>query len=317
MTYRTFSLAVLTINALYAPACSAMFFPMISYAAGVLTGRRSGPRLSNAELLDSCTKLAAQLNSQAKGQSATTPINVTNAGKTSSAAKATIDGAAEIIKNAKAEGPVNINIHVNEYNTTETNSANYTSQKPDSTDPTNSTLKNNLSTTSNPFSRAWQWIKTHKIRAMLSFLGGTYVTTQSYLWYLSHQLQDKSCWSFWKNQLTLEELFRYRQTTLTKEIQEAIQHRYQSAGHTEDVVTPLTRFIKDVDNEIKLLQRYQSCVNGLSILFMSKLFFLNNALVKEIGNRLNRLEFIKSIAVSGTNNGAQPPIAASSFTAKK
>lgn len=153
------------------------------------------------------------------------------------------------------------------------------------------------------------WIKNNKKRCFFYGTLGTYAVTQAYLWYLASTLQDHSCWSLWKHQASLEELYRCKQADLAQDVIATINSRQSTALNFTDRVTPFVTFLKETEQELAALNSYRKIITFIQNIHLSKIFFYNSQLYNESVERINRLQYIKnSVAawLSDTQKQQQP-----------
>lgn len=144
------------------------------------------------------------------------------------------------------------------------------------------------------YGSALDWITNNKKRFALYCFGGTYCITQFYLWHLAHSLQSSSCWSMWKHQSSLEELYRCRQEDLAQDVLITINSRLSSTKNFADRVTPFVTFLKETDEELQALNTYRSLVSFIQNVHLTRIFFYNGNLYEDSLNRINRLQYIKN-----------------------
>lgn len=197
-------------------------------------------------------------------------------------------------------GPVFVNINLNGQTVTESTAIANSTNHADSLE----WLKKYKDRAESSCFEAFKWIQNNRKRFAFYCISGFYVSIQTYLWYLAYSLQQTTCWSLWKNQCSLEDLYRYKQTDLAREIMNGIRDRYQPLKKSCDKLALLTQFRKETDVELVMLSRYRSIVNIIEKLCLGRIFFYNSKLHQDLTDRINRLLFIKNsvLAVSEQKN---------------
>lgn len=140
-----------------------------------------------------------------------------------------------------------------------------------------------------PLLSFWEKIKQNKWNiAQLSMITG-WSAIQASAWYLENQLKQKSCWSFWKNEKKIEELYLINQNELKAELIAEIHRRYGTTN------AAISKFINEVEIEKKNLQLYANISKSVNRVWLKLLFWFNNDIEKEKAKRLQRLAFLSSI----------------------
>ncbi len=206
-------------------------------------------------------------------------------------------------RNRDTDGPVFVNINLNGQTITKSSAVAHSTQMGDTVD----WLKKIKGRTAATCQSTLEWIRTHKKRFVLYCLGGTYCSVQLYLWYLGYMLQKGTCWSRWKNQCSLEELYRFKQTDLVREILEEGRRRLQTTQDPDDGIL-LMSFVNEANRELSQLKTYKAITNSLERLYVSKIFFFNTALSQEAPDRINRLLFIKSSILAAVEEVQKDPL---------
>ena len=100
------------------------------------------------------------------------------------------------------------------------------------------------------------WIKNNKFKVTMTALTSSYILINAKLIYLNYKLANENCWSKWRLNNTMEELYRIPQSVFAQDLLKDIQNTYTQIGNMTDYVTPLSTFIKDVDTEINNINTY-------------------------------------------------------------
>ena len=197
----------------------------------------------------------------------------------------------QALKKKKGKGSVFVNINLNGQTVTKSSASAYSSQMGDVLE----WLKKCRTRATESAKTTVDWIKNNKKKFALCCLGGTYCALQTYLWYLSHSLTQDTCWSRWKNQCSLEDLYKYKQSELVQDILQEVRKRSPNIG--DDTAT-LAQFLQEVDKELRMFGSYRMMVTIVDKLYLRAIFFYNSALYQEVADRCNRLLFIKNSALA-------------------
>lgn len=151
---------------------------------------------------------------------------------------------------------------------------------------------------SNKFSEVELWAKTHKKRLFLGFLLTSHLFSQGYLKYLEYKLKNNHCWSLWLKSRSIEDLYLLPKDDFSKDLVLNIQNVYTSITNPTDFITPLIKFITDVDTEIKNLKNYSNIVDTYNKLYLNKIIFYDKKLIDSLDDRYKKLVYMKSCFLS-------------------
>lgn len=113
--------------------------------------------------------------------------------------------------------------------------------------------------------------------------------------YLRKELQQSTHWYFWKQNLSMEELFAIPQSDLSKELLFEIQRRYCNPTKPADVFTPFALFINDIEFEKKTLMTYRKMGDVLQKLSIAEYTLYDKDLKENCEKWLERTIFFKSV----------------------
>ena len=137
-----------------------------------------------------------------------------------------------------------------------------------------------------------------KIKLILCSIGAGYIV----LWYKTRSaasaIKNQNSWSQWKNELSFEKLLAMRQDDLGHEIAMAAQRKYLNFKNPTDHITPMVKFCKDVDNEIKKIGRYMTMSKWLKRFYIHKILPVNFNNTQEAQDKINRLTYLKNTFIS-------------------
>lgn len=182
--------------------------------------------------------------------------------------------------------PVFVNINLNGQTVTESTAIAHSTTMGDTID----WFKQWKSRTKDSCTSTYDWIKNNKKKCILYAVVGCYAFLQFCLCYLVFKLSKANNWSLWKNQATLEELYRCKQEDLFKEALEILRNAHPA----EDTGTLYARFLKEANDELKKLSMYRSLTKFCEQIYLNKILFYNAHLYESIPDRISRLLFIKN-----------------------
>lgn len=143
------------------------------------------------------------------------------------------------------------------------------------------------------YSNLINWIQNNKKKATFYSLSIIYLLIEAKLFYLVYLLNHPNLWSNWNENKTLEELYQIPQTRFSKTLLSDIQQQYTVLNNPTDFVTPLTKFMHDIDFELKMLNQYLYITSLLETCYVKKLFWFDKKLLKKAPDRVKRLNYIK------------------------
>jgi hypothetical protein len=111
----------------------------------------------------------------------------------------------------------------------------------------------------------------------------------------NHIMHRPGAWSSWNSHMSLESLFAIPQKELSDELLREIQRRYMNAHNPTDFLTPLMRFVDDVDYELATLGSLQNMQEWIAFLHINWLFPERILRQTERENRAIRLAYIKTL----------------------
>lgn len=149
------------------------------------------------------------------------------------------------------------------------------------------------------YTSAIHWIRTHKFRCACYGLILTYAAIQASLISIHWSLMQDTAWSLWKRQCTLEDLYRIKQGDLINDLMRSLHQAEPEKGIG---TSSLNRCIQEIDTEIESLKKYRSLVSLIDRKYLRKIFFYNERLFEESLERIQRLRFIRSTACAALND---------------
>lgn len=149
---------------------------------------------------------------------------------------------------------------------------------------------------------ASSWVRRHKFLTLVGSIAGYYLGIMGYIKYLESKLQSSQCWSLWLKHHTLEDLYLIPQDKFATDLLKSIQNVYTSISDPTDFVTPLTKFIKDTEDETITLKRYLKLIGYSDRPYIKRVVLFNQDLVKVASTRLTKLNFIKNSFLTWLSN---------------
>ena len=128
-----------------------------------------------------------------------------------------------------------------------------------------------------------------------------------YVWYLLKRaltlLSLPNAWCNWKGELSLEKLFAVDQKTLSQELFTSVQTCYHNTRNPHDTVEPLVKFLDACKQELTLLHSYKLCISWINRLHLKRFFKINQEDMFAVNNRIQRLEYLKTLFFSMLSRG--------------
>jgi len=139
------------------------------------------------------------------------------------------------------------------------------------------------------------WITENKFKSCCVVAITTFASIQLHAWYLSKMLNRNSWWSLWRSEKLHEDIFNMSPNMLAQELLVEIQRRYTTLETITDSVTPLMKFMKDVECEEKKLKDYLRFCMLMDKLYLTAYSLVNHELKKQYIDRLRRLTHVRNI----------------------
>ncbi len=131
----------------------------------------------------------------------------------------------------------------------------------------------------------------NKKRTFIVAVCGLYTVTQYKLLYLTKQLTNTKCWSLWRHEKSLENLFAIPQNQLIHQLVADIQQRYCGSEN----LTNFMQFLNDLETEHKYLIEYKNLCYWLEKVYILRFSLIKTIKLPEIEDRLKRLAYIKAL----------------------
>lgn len=127
---------------------------------------------------------------------------------------------------------------------------------------------------------------------------GALITGYAYLCYLilsgNRYFAQKDLWSVWRNDLTFEQLLAIPQQQFAKELLQEIQRRYTDPAAITDIVRPLSRFVKMIEQEEEQLLWYQNAYSWIEYTNIKLIIPISTTQFGKISERLQRIAYLKN-----------------------
>lgn len=137
--------------------------------------------------------------------------------------------------------------------------------------------------------------KHYKATLFISAIAGSYALSLYTIYYCKNYLEDKSLWSNWQSNLSIEKLMEIPQDIFAQKIFDSINSRYSNLEH---FANPTAKFIQDIDKEKNILEKFNSVYKFLKNYYILKIFPINTIAFEGITQKLERLAYIKNIFLS-------------------
>ncbi len=148
--------------------------------------------------------------------------------------------------------------------------------------------------------RTAQWMLANKKRLAIGTAAGLYLIIQAELFYIYVAMRNEKRWCNWRNNLSLAGLQSYPAKKLGDMLIKDVQQQYLNPKNPIDYIYPLTYFIRDIEYEEKMLQRYKAICNTLYCGYVAKPFFISAKTIANAEKKLQRIHFVKHVFISWT-----------------
>lgn len=158
-------------------------------------------------------------------------------------------------------------------------------------------FKNNIPT-------CYTFLLKHKYKLITGFLFLTFAHTQYKIHRIYKMLEMPTSWCNWKATASVQQLASAPHNELAPELFNAIQKKYLLKSKTTSnpiFLSPFDQFIKDVSQELELLEWYLHIKKFTKITYASKFFYFNHkkSFVQE---KINRIHIILDIFITWQTN---------------
>lgn len=143
-----------------------------------------------------------------------------------------------------------------------------------------------------------EWIKTNKIKVILTSLTSGYALLALYLMRIYARMHDQTLWSRWRYEDSYEQLMSIPQKELARDLVFAIQQRYTTSAQFNDFIRPLVQFMRDIEKEKKMLKRYIETTKWIGRVRLQRIFPINDTKIELAKTLLQRLLFLEHIFIS-------------------
>lgn len=154
---------------------------------------------------------------------------------------------------------------------------------------TKQTLANRFGKNTGSFFQEYKW----------PILIGTATFMYGYLCYIifsgNSYFAQRSLWSSWRPDLTLEQMLATPQAQFAKELLQEIQRRYTDPASLTDIVRPLGKFMQAIEDEEQQLLWYQNAYSWIEYTKINAIIPLRTAQFGKISERLQRIAYYKNV----------------------
>ncbi len=138
----------------------------------------------------------------------------------------------------------------------------------------------------------------HKYKIILAACGACWLGVYARLSYLSYTISSSTSWSTWSEHLTLDGLQQTDLAVISQELLKDIHIKY--AKRKTNFLSPLVNFINDVDAELAQINSFLQIHETLNAIKLAYIFPQQTSTVHLAIDRIQRLEFLKSIIIQAT-----------------
>lgn len=146
--------------------------------------------------------------------------------------------------------------------------------------------------------KTYSFLHTNRFFLCTSFIAGTYIYAYHYITQANKYLDMANLWSSWRSDTPLEYLITIPQQELAKELILEVQRRYSNPQNPTDFITPLITFIQAIENELKIIRKYNRLYHCTTILHVQKMLPFNQKQFKSLNEKYRKLIHIKNIFLS-------------------
>jgi hypothetical protein len=176
-------------------------------------------------------------------------------------------------------------------------------QPPLKSDPTPIIMK---STLHQLCSSCWQ----HKGALICFTIAALYTTLISTLVYKSYTIPQRCTWARWGT-WTYDELLQTPQAYIAEQLYTAIEQYYQTEPVSYGFLTPVIRFLRDVDNELSYIDGFEKIHHWLEKYYLSFLFPQQKATRLKLAEMKMRLLLFKDSLLAWMYNDYEKTITCS------
>ncbi len=122
------------------------------------------------------------------------------------------------------------------------------------------------------FNQTKKLVSDHKYKLLISSILGTYASICLVIAMIHQYLKQKHLWSNWKESMNFQELLAIPQQDLAQELATNIQAYYIDTNEPTNSFAPMTKFIQDIECELKKLTYFLKLFKIIDNLYVSKAF---------------------------------------------
>lgn len=108
-------------------------------------------------------------------------------------------------------------------------------------------------------------------------------------------LGKNDLWSSWHQELPLDQLLAIPQQQFSQELLSEIQRRYNEPASLTDLIQPLTKFMKAIEEEEEQIRWYQSAYSWISYLYLDHIIPFSKQRFNSSTQRLQRIAYFKNV----------------------
>jgi len=108
-------------------------------------------------------------------------------------------------------------------------------------------------------------------------------------------LGKNDLWSSWHQELPLDQLLAIPQQQFAQELVHEIQRRYNEPASLTDLIQPLTKFMKAIEDEEEQIRWYHAAYSWISYLYLDHLIPFAKQRFNSAAQRLQRISYFKNV----------------------
>ena len=134
----------------------------------------------------------------------------------------------------------------------------------------------------------------HVFMGAAGIVASCYVVHRYMLYKTTRVLRKKNSWCNWKHETPFEQLCTQPHETLSEELLNSIQEHNPNPHHPADHIHPITRFLEQVQTEVRVLSLYKTIIEWEKKMHLARLF-PGHELEPIVTARLEKLAFLKKL----------------------
>ena len=113
-------------------------------------------------------------------------------------------------------------------------------------------------------------------------------------------IEDPDSWSNWRAGVSLENFLSLPQKELGYELAITVQKKYLNFNKPHDTITPVSKFLHDIEKETNRLKRFVKLATYMDKLYLTKIFPFTKAKIEVAREKIGRLAYLKNVFLTWT-----------------